>query len=144
MYVNRLSMTEPIILGLYGLHAGLQQPCCVSQAILLANISPGCDFLSRSKPWLSVIGFPNFMLTPLPLFLYPITRTLIFLVYYYPFRKCTCSPILLSLEADYNPMAWCAHVLLVLPSQPQNPELSAHNLTPQHAKVLNCTESWPG
>jgi hypothetical protein len=92
-------VTEPVILGLQGLHACQQQSCCVSQAILLVNISSlGCDFLSTSKPWLSAIRFPNFILIPLALFLYLITSD-----YYYIFRKYTCFPILLSLQPDYNP-----------------------------------------
>jgi hypothetical protein len=47
------------------------------------------------------------------------------------------SPILLSLQADYNPMANFAHVLLVLSSQSKNPELSAHSITLQQVKDLN-------
>jgi hypothetical protein len=90
----------------------------------------------------AVIPLPSWVVrerhcVPFSLFLYLSLETLILLVYYYYylFRKFSCSPILLSLQVDYNPVARCAHRLLVLPSRSQNPELSAHNFTQQGAKV---------
>jgi hypothetical protein len=48
------------------------------------------------------------MLTPLSLFLYLIIWdiNLVGLLLSF-FRQCTCFPIFLSLQGDYNPMAWC-------------------------------------
>jgi hypothetical protein len=43
---------------------------CVPSHLLVNVCNLGYDFLSISKSWLSVIGFPNFMLNPFYQFLY--------------------------------------------------------------------------
>jgi hypothetical protein len=96
-------MTEPVIFGFQGLHAGQQQPCHMFQVMLLVNISSlGCNFLT-SKPYLSVIGYPNFILTPY-LFLYLIIWDIN--INWFIIKIYTCATIFLSLQVDYNPMAW--------------------------------------
>jgi hypothetical protein len=98
-------MTEPESFGLQGLHVSQQKSCFGYQVMLLVNISsPECNFLRTSKPWFLVIESPNFMLIPFSLFLYLTIETLLLIGLL--LKKCTCSPIFPSVQADYNPLAW--------------------------------------
>jgi hypothetical protein len=40
-------------------------------------------------------------------------------------------------------VAYCVHMLQFLALQPQSPEFSAHNFTPQQVKISRLRESWP-